>query len=65
MNKQYEQMIKEIAAKIKEDGIATASVKDGRMLCLSLQKLKDLVKQTEEEGRDYCLVFIKDPATLN
>jgi hypothetical protein len=58
-----DKVIKELLERVKEDGVSTASVSDGRIFIFSKQKLEELLKACE--NKEQVIVFIKDPSKLN
>lgn len=57
--------MKLLLERLNDNGVATASVKDGRLLAFSKKKLLELVAGLEADGKEECIIFIKDPAKVN
>lgn len=55
----------QILEQVETNGVATVSVKDGRVMVFSLDKLKSIVDNVEKAGKHQVLIFIQDPKSLN
>ena len=60
-----DEQIKLLIERMREDGIATCAVKDGRILAISRKKLRELTMMLDCEDKDECIIFIKGADTLN
>lgn len=66
MNKiKEDEKIKKLLIYVKEDGVATCSVDDGRIVIFSAAKLKSLLAEIESSGKDYGIILIKDASKMN
>lgn len=60
-----DEAMKILLERLKDNGIATASVKDGRILVISREKLQELFAVVSEKAEKYITLFIKDPTTVS
>ena len=60
-----DKIFEQIEKDIEEVGVATVTVKDGRVMVFQLAKLKEIVKNVEDAGKDVVCIFIQDPRSLN
>lgn len=56
--------IKLLMARVEIDGVATASVSDGRVYIFSKKKLQEILATCEESGEDKIIVLVKDGSIL-
>jgi len=57
--------LKILLERMREDGIATCMVKDGRILAINRKKLRELTMIMDCEDKDEIIIFIKGAETLN
>lgn len=54
----------EFTRRLRADGAATISTKDGRVIGLSVQLLEGMLEEARSKKMDHCLVLIRNP-TVN
>jgi DUF971 family protein len=56
--KKYTMAMAHLEAGVAERGLASVKFKDGEMVMLSLDLLRELISSAEEKGQDRVIVFI-------
>ena len=56
--KQYSMAMAHLEAGVEQRGLASVKFKDGEMVMISLDLMRDLIKTAEEKGQDRVLMFI-------
>jgi len=58
-------LIEQLFDRVESEGVATAQVKDGRLLVLKRAVLERLLQDVMKSENGTVVLFIKDPSLLN